>query len=62
MKTLVRFGTISALSLMMGAVRFGQRYTQTNHVSNTSGVAPATDPQLINPWDIPRFRLTLVEL
>jgi uncharacterized protein (TIGR03118 family) len=54
MKTLVRFGTIAALSLMMGAVCFGQHYTQTDLVSNTSGVAPVTDPQLINPWGISR--------
>ncbi len=54
MKTLVRFGTITALTLIMGAVCFGQHYTQTNLVSNTSGVAPVTDPQLINPWGISR--------
>jgi uncharacterized protein (TIGR03118 family) len=54
MKTLVRFGTITALTLIMGAVCFGQHYTQTNLVSNESGVAPVTDPQLINPWGISR--------
>jgi uncharacterized protein (TIGR03118 family) len=54
MKTLARFGTMAALSLMMGAVCFGQHYTQTNLVSNTSGVAPVTDPQLINLWGISR--------
>jgi len=54
MKTLVRFGTITALTLTMGAVCFGQHYTQTNLVSNTSGAAPVTDPQLINPWGISR--------
>ncbi len=54
MKTLVRFGTIAAFTLMMGAVCFGQRYTQTNLVSSTSGIAPVTDPQLINPWGLSR--------
>jgi uncharacterized protein (TIGR03118 family) len=54
MKTLVRFGTIAVLTLMMGAVCFGQHYTQTDLVSNTSGVAPVTDPQLVNPWGISR--------
>jgi uncharacterized protein (TIGR03118 family) len=54
MKTFVRFGTIAVLSLMMGAVCFGQHYAQTNLVSNTSGVAPVTDTQLINPWGISR--------
>jgi len=38
----------------MGANCFGQHYTQTNLVSNASGVAPVTDPQLINPWGISR--------
>ena len=54
MKTLVRFGTAAALSTIMGAVCFGQHYTQTNLVSNTTGVAPVTDPLLINPWGISR--------
>ena len=54
MKSLVRFGTTAALTMMMGAVCYGQHYTQTNLVSNTSGVAPVTDPQLINPWGISR--------
>src|SRR6266478_2827703 len=44
MKILVRFGAIAALAMMMGAVCFGQHYTQTNLVSSTSGVAPLTDP------------------
>jgi hypothetical protein len=54
MKTLIRFGTMAVLTLMMGAVCFGQHYAQTNLVSNTSGVAPVTDPQLVNPWGISR--------
>jgi uncharacterized protein (TIGR03118 family) len=54
MKTSVRFGTIAALTLTMGAACFGQQYTQTNLVSNTSGAAFVTDPQLINPWGISR--------
>src|SRR5260370_17846450 len=54
MKTLVRFGTITALTLIMGAVCFGQHYTQTNLVSNRPGSAPVTDPQLRNPWGISR--------
>ena len=54
MKILVRFGTIAALTMIMGAVCFGQHYTQTNLVSSTSGVAPVTDLQLINPWGISR--------
>jgi uncharacterized protein (TIGR03118 family) len=54
MKTLIRFGTMAVLTLMMGAVCFGQHYAQTNLVSNTSGVAPVTDPQLVNPWGLSR--------
>jgi hypothetical protein len=38
----------------MQTVCFAQHYTQTNLVSNTSGVAPVTDPQLVNPWGLSR--------
>jgi uncharacterized protein (TIGR03118 family) len=53
-KMLLRFTTSTAVVLSMGAVCFGQHYTQTNLVSSTSGVAPVTDPQLINPWGLSR--------
>ncbi len=45
--------TVIALS-MLGAVSFGQHYNQTNLVSNTAGVAPVTDSDLINPWGMAR--------
>jgi uncharacterized protein (TIGR03118 family) len=51
---LLRFTASTAVTLIMGSVCFGQHYTQTNLVSNTSGVAPVTDPQLVNPWGISR--------
>jgi uncharacterized protein (TIGR03118 family) len=54
MKMLLRFTASAALALTMGAVSFAQHYTQTNLVSNTSGVAPVTDPQLVNPWGLSR--------
>jgi uncharacterized protein (TIGR03118 family) len=54
MKMSVRFTASAVLALIMGAACFGQHYTQTNLVSNTTGVAPVTDPQLINPWGISR--------
>jgi uncharacterized protein (TIGR03118 family) len=54
MKMLLRFTVSGVLALIMGAACFGQHYTQTNLVSNVSGVAPVTDPQLINPWGISR--------
>jgi uncharacterized protein (TIGR03118 family) len=54
MKMSLRFTVSGVLVLIMGAACFGQHYTQTNLVSNASGVAPVTDPQLINPWGISR--------
>jgi uncharacterized protein (TIGR03118 family) len=54
MKMLWRFGASTALVLIASVVCFGQHYNQTNLVSNTSGVAPVTDPQLINPWGLSR--------
>lgn len=54
MKALLRFAASTALTLIMGAVCLGQNYTQTNLVSNTSEVAPVTDPQLVNPWGLSR--------
>ena len=54
MKTVWRFGATTALTLIISVACFGQHYNQTNLVSNTAGVAPVTDPQLINPWGLSR--------
>ncbi|WP_213807843.1 TIGR03118 family protein [Granulicella sp. dw_53] len=54
MKNLIRVAGSTALALSFGAVAFGQNYTQVNLVSNTSGVAPTTDPELVNAWGISR--------
>jgi uncharacterized protein (TIGR03118 family) len=54
MKTLRRVCSSTALALIVSATCFAQHYTQTNLVSNTPGVAPVTDPQLINPWGLSR--------
>jgi uncharacterized protein (TIGR03118 family) len=54
MKKLVRFAGGVALNLILGAAAFAQHYTQTNIVSNVSGGAPVTDPQLINAWGLSR--------
>jgi len=54
MKKLVRFTGGVALNLILGVTAFAQHYTQTNLVSNMSGVAPVTDPQLINAWGLSR--------
>src|SRR6185369_13536539 len=53
-KSLLRLTVSTALSLIAKVACFGQHYNQTNLVSNTSGVAAVTDPQLINPWGISR--------
>ena len=54
MKTSLRVTSGISLLLSMSAVALGQHYTQVNLVSNTSGVAPVTDPTLINPWGLSR--------
>jgi uncharacterized protein (TIGR03118 family) len=54
MKTLMRLCASTTCALIMSASGFAQHYTQTNLVSNTAGVAPVIDPQLINPWGLSR--------
>jgi hypothetical protein len=55
-KIVLRGASVMALVLSMGVASFGQHYTQTNLVSNSAGSAPATDPQLVNPWAFPEVR------
>lgn len=45
-------GTTFALTAVGAA--FAQHYQQTNLVSNTSGAAEVTDPQLVNAWGLAR--------
>ena len=54
MKVLLRVSAIAALTLVLAVFGMAQNYNQTNLVSNTAGVAPVTDPQLINSWGISR--------
>ena len=54
MKTLRRVCASTTWALILSATCFAQHYTQTNLVSNTAGVAPVTEPQLINPWGLSR--------
>ena len=54
MKMLSRFCANTAWAVLISASCLAQHYTQTNLVSNTAGVAPVTDPQLINPWGLSR--------
>ncbi|MGA2886615.1 MAG: TIGR03118 family protein [Terracidiphilus sp.] len=55
MRKLLRLTAWITLALSLtGAVAFAQHYTQTNLVSNEAGVAPVTDPDLINAWGLSR--------
>ena len=54
MKALLRFVIGTTMSFSLVGVTFGQHYTQTNLVSNTSGVAPVVDANLVNPWGLSR--------
>jgi uncharacterized protein (TIGR03118 family) len=40
--------------LLLPAVAHAQHYTQTNLVSDQTGVAAVTDPHLVNPWGLTR--------
>jgi uncharacterized protein (TIGR03118 family) len=40
--------------LVLPALTFAQNYQQTNLVSDISGMAPLTDPNLKNPWGLTR--------
>jgi hypothetical protein len=52
----------AAMTLSFGAVAFGQHYTHTKLVSNTSGVPSVTDPQLQNPKSLARFQWRAVDI
>jgi len=54
MKMSLRFTAGALLVLTTQAVCSAQHYRQTKLVSNTSGVAPVTDPQLVNSWGLSR--------
>ena len=54
MNTLWRLAASTTLNLILAAACFAQNYTQTNLVSNKTGVAPVTDPNLINSWGLSR--------
>src|SRR5215472_1887772 len=46
---------VSLLSLfLLPAVTLAQHYKQTNLVSDIPGMAPVTDPNLVNPWGLSR--------
>lgn len=54
MKNFVRTATRISLALSLATAAFGQNYSQVNLVANAAGVAPVTDPTLINPWGLAR--------
>jgi len=49
-KRIVVVAAGGALAALIGTAR--AQYVQTNLVSDTPGVAPVTDPNLLNPWGI----------
>ncbi|WP_263384748.1 TIGR03118 family protein [Granulicella arctica] len=54
MNIAARLTTTASLALTLSGIALGQHYTQVNLVANTSGIAPVTDPQLVNPWGLSR--------
>jgi len=54
MKALLRFVIGTTMTFSLVGVTLGQHYSQTNLVSNTSGVAPVVDANLVNPWGLSR--------
>jgi uncharacterized protein (TIGR03118 family) len=54
MKTLLCLASVASLALSAGSFASAQHYTQVNLVANASGVAPITDPKLVNPWGLSR--------
>src|SRR6266403_5549701 len=54
MNMIRRIALSTTMALSLGTLSFGQHYTQTSLQTNASGVAEATDPQLINSWGLSR--------
>jgi uncharacterized protein (TIGR03118 family) len=52
--TFLSLTTVASLALSVGPFASAQHYSQINLVANTSGVAPVTDPNLVNPWGLSR--------
>ena len=54
MKMFLSLATAASLCLSGVLSAYAQHYTQVNLVANTSGIAPVTDPNLVNPWGVSR--------
>jgi uncharacterized protein (TIGR03118 family) len=52
--TFLSMATVALLALSTESFVYAQNYTQVNLVANTAGVAPVTDPNLVNPWGLSR--------
>jgi uncharacterized protein (TIGR03118 family) len=48
----IKSGVVASLALLFSSLAFGQHYQQTNLVSNVSGRATVTDPNLQNAWGL----------
>ncbi|HEX4320162.1 MAG TPA: TIGR03118 family protein [Acidobacteriaceae bacterium] len=53
MKAVMKIAAATSLALI-SASALAQHYTQVNLVANTAGIAPVTDPHLVNPWGLSR--------
>lgn len=59
MKMFLSLATAASLALSGVSIAHAQHYTQVSLVANTSGVAPVTDPNLVNPWGVSRTSSSL---
>lgn len=54
MKIVFSLATVASLAFFVGPTAEAQHYNQVNLVANSPGVAPVTDPRLVNPWGLSR--------
>jgi uncharacterized protein (TIGR03118 family) len=54
MKNFIHSATRISLALSFATAAFAQNYSQVNLVANAAGIAPVTDPTLVNPWGLAR--------
>src|SRR5258708_10187124 len=52
MKRVAVWSIVSGMALCISARVSAQHYQQTNLVSDVPGLAPVTDPKLVNPWGL----------
>jgi uncharacterized protein (TIGR03118 family) len=52
--TVIMFTLTVGMTLGLSRNAFAQRFQQTNLVSDVPGMAPTTDPNLVNPWGLAR--------